>query len=472
MLGSAGARIGSMLVVSFAAGWLVHDRPLTAFDASLPIVAAALSIAAWIARSPALDVAPLALIVTAIAVVDDSTRLLAYGAIASVVIASAVLIAARGGRLERAEAISLAIVIVAMFRLVPLEGRRAIPELVVFAGLALLVLASSVRGRVPMDAMAVAVLAAILAPADPARASLFPLILAASCWFLRGGGLLAALAAVPLAIVAGGWALPVAGAAIVMRLVEERRGALAVRWLFAAGLLALGIASRPALAVLYFASGLVFALNARDRSIELSSALVAYLSAAAILLGWSGVLFPAFPLPFSPAEAALVIGLVLLGALVDWKWISVPAAALFLFALVSFPPHVADRHPVEVALAPGQPIDIPPTRPTRSLDLVLSGANISHLEPGTVVGTIEVLTERGAGLRRQVRIGDVADWGAFREGHRFRTKNLLPLRIARLHGVGASAYPSGAGVIRIVAPEIIAYVRVTAERSLPPDARL
>lgn len=459
-----------MLVVCLAAGVVVYDRPLTPFDAALPIVAAALLLFSWIARVQSLEVAPIALLVVAIAFANDAARLIAYGAIISIVFAAAVLSALREGTFDRRDAISLAIAAMAILRLIPLEGRRALVELVVFGGIAALLLASSFRERVPLAAFGGILIVALLTPADPPRAALLPLLLTACCWFLRGGGVLALAAALPLAILGGRWALPIALAAIAMRLLEERGAPRSIRWLFAAGLVALGAFVRPSIAILYLASGVVLSVNRNDSRLP-GAALLGYACAATLLIGWSGALIPGFPVPITPLQLALAGGLLLLMLIPDGRLVAIPAAVLFVVAISSFEPRLPERHPVEVSLAAGEPLEIP-IRHVRGVDLVISGANISELPRGSALGTIEVLTEHGGGFRRDVRVGDVADWGAFREGHRFRTRNPLPQSIAAIHGSGVNAYPSGAGVLHLSTPEKIALIRVTADRSLPPNARL
>ena len=103
-------------------------------------------------------------------------------------------------------------------------------------------------------------------------------------------------------------------------------------------------------------------------------------------------------------------------------------------------------------------VEIPPD----GRALIVSGANVARLRKGTVVGRIEP----GA---RVLRIGDVADWGAFRREQSWRARNPLPESAAGLlRGYGQNAWFDGAS--RIVLPP--GTYRVTADRNLAANARL
>ena len=94
--------------------------------------------------------------------------------------------------------------------------------------------------------------------------------------------------------------------------------------------------------------------------------------------------------------------------------------------------------------------------------LIVSGANVSRLRKGTVVGRIEP----GSHV---LRIGDVADWGAFRREQSWRARNPLPKTAAGiLRGYGQNAWFDGAARIALK-PGVY---RITADSKLAAEARL
>ena len=122
----------------------------------------------------------------------------------------------------------------------------------------------------------------------------------------------------------------------------------------------------------------------------------------------------------------------------------------------------APREEVRVALAPSESFDL--WLPPRATSVILSGANISRLRPGTVVGSIEP-------GHVVLRVGDVADWGYMRREHFFASRNHLPRDPAgRIRDYGYSSWIDGAA--RIPLPLRNGTIRLTADPRLPADARL
>src|SRR5205085_2675496 len=109
-------------------------------------------------------------------------------------------------------------------------------------------------------------------------------------------------------------------------------------------------------------------------------------------------------------------------------------------------------------LKPGEStlLDVPPN----ARSLVLSGANMPRLGRGTMVGEVNAMP---------IRIGDVADWGAFRREDYHASRNALPHNPAgMIRGYGYSAWIDGAGRV----PASGVRMRVSADAHLPRDARL
>ena len=121
----------------------------------------------------------------------------------------------------------------------------------------------------------------------------------------------------------------------------------------------------------------------------------------------------------------------------------------------------ADRIPVRISLAANQTteLDVPP----EATALILSGANVPRLEKGTLLGRIDP-------GNIPVRIGDVADWGVLRREHFYATRNPRPRDPAGLvRDYGYAAWIDGAGRMPLPPGRV---VRITADPSLAPDARL
>ena len=111
-----------------------------------------------------------------------------------------------------------------------------------------------------------------------------------------------------------------------------------------------------------------------------------------------------------------------------------------------------------MALAPGQTINL--DVPANAKAVILSGANISRLALGTVVGSINNVP---------IRVGDVADWGFLRREHFYGARNRVPNDPAgELRDYGQNAWIDGAARFDIREPTI----RIHADPRLPATARL
>ena len=156
------------------------------------------------------------------------------------------------------------------------------------------------------------------------------------------------------------------------------------------------------------------------------------------------------------AAAALLLAVPLL----FFAWSGAFARTLPL--MIRGVPSRAVRHPVQMALRPGQSveIDVPPG----AQSLILSAANMARVRQGTVLGRIAP----GGGV---VRMGDVADWAAFRREQYHAARNRIPYDAAGLlRGYGQTAWVDGAG--RVPLPTNATRISVTADPSIPRDGRL
>jgi hypothetical protein len=125
-------------------------------------------------------------------------------------------------------------------------------------------------------------------------------------------------------------------------------------------------------------------------------------------------------------------------------------------------PSRATRQPVQMALRPGQSVEL--DVPGGSRSIVLSAANMARVREGTILGRIEP-----GGV--VIRMGDVADWAAFRREQYHAARNRVPYKSAGLlRGYGQGAWIDGAG--RVTLPRTASRIVVTADPSLPAAGRL
>jgi hypothetical protein len=154
---------------------------------------------------------------------------------------------------------------------------------------------------------------------------------------------------------------------------------------------------------------------------------------------------------------------VAIGLFALWPWSGIVARAFprFLFAAPA-----SGRHEVVgLALGAGESVSIEVREHVHSVGVTTSGANVVRMGPGRIVGTID-----SGSAHRDLRIGDVADFGFLRREQFFFSRNTVPRQPTDdIRGYGQTAWLHGAGRVTVPpAPEL----RITAARDLPPAARL
>ncbi|MGK2856583.1 MAG: hypothetical protein ACSLFQ_05195 [Thermoanaerobaculia bacterium] len=503
-------------------------------DAALPLCAAAVATVAWLEGRRFGD-AKLAfaiplLAVWRIGVVDENLRLFLYGI--TLAGALAIFIAratAGGGKLRTGEALVLVAACLAATRLVPWSAELAPAQAIVIIGT--MVLAASLAGRdgVGAGTILVCLAAGLVTPLAPLKATLFPLLLASVLAVLRGPSPFSVAALVASAALAGRWAWPMAALTLASGLLSEmlepvldRRRAQAQNAVAAAPLAALPAASgalsaflwspesalrvfrlarparitavalvaaalvlRPALGTLYMIAALAIFLTdefltvGADRGDEPARSgipIVAAVFTVAMLslAGFSGAVVSRFPLPLPLAELAAV-AVVALAATVAGRFPAIGSAmsAVALVVVVAIAGAPATVEPIEAraVLAAGETweLELPPGSGVR---VELSGGNLTGLEPGTPVGTLEAIDRAGRAVRREVEIGDLADWGMGRPGHYFASRNEWPRSTqAVVAEYGHQAFLEGSGTVAIGIPDMVR-LRITASPTLPERGRL
>jgi hypothetical protein len=158
-----------------------------------------------------------------------------------------------------------------------------------------------------------------------------------------------------------------------------------------------------------------------------------------------------------PAYAAAVA----LFALWPWSGLVARAFPRFLYATPGSP----RQQVIGLALAAGESVSVDVPR-VQSVILTASGANTAGMAVGRVVGRIDI-----GNARRDLRIGDIADFGFLRREQFFRSRNAPPRwPTTDIRGYGQTAWMHGAG--RVMLPGSGRSMRITAARDLPAGARL
>ena len=401
----------------------------TTIDAHLPLVIALVLVCAWLVRGTRWSVVeqcavPL-LVVAMMTLTDERTRLFAYGVIVAAAFGIAVIkterwrLAGWPGRAcpERSRRVSpqgvtLTVIGIILLRWIPLHDVHVTKELIVLAGSLTLLFAIGRRRDAAGPAGETPALRA-----TPRLASALVAVLAVAVVTPLSPGKMAFF---PFAV-----ALLV----IAVRALGNR-----ATYVIAAALLTAAFFARYSLATIYIAAAIVFLVPLLDRFRPLTYAVALVIFA---LWPWSGIIARALPV------------------------------------VRNYRPSCANRQAVVSALAGSEalPIGVPPH--VRSVIVTASGGQMARFKPGRVVGTIEATDIRGRVTTRQIRIGDIADFGFTRREQFFGSRNPLPrFSPAEIRGYGASAWVWGSGRTALTCTADIASLRVLAAPDLPRQTHL
>ncbi|HMC23588.1 MAG TPA: hypothetical protein VKL19_17160, partial [Thermoanaerobaculia bacterium] len=92
-----------------------------------------------------------------------------------------------------------------------------------------------------------------------------------------------------------------------------------------------------------------------------------------------------------------------------WPWSGIVARAFPKFLIASPPPET--NRPVWVALERRQSVSIDAPDRKHAVGITASAANAARFRKGTLMGTVEVVGRTGRIVRKEIRIGDIADFG-------------------------------------------------------------
>ena len=499
-----------------AASWTDLALPLWVLLATLPAVGLPARTGAQLAFTVPV------LLAIAIMVPAAPLRHLGYGAVIGAAFLIGIAATTASGRIPLRYSIRL-VVIAASARLFPFDGRAAAGLLVVLVGTLLVVRWSSepaetpasetARDRAPRSAAVPLVflcLALVLvAPIAPLRAALFVPAFAAAMLFLLEGSIVAVAVAVLLAIFVGKWAIAAVAIVGIARFagswIRVREGSSAVAFptwgslraasgalvfwpgaplafgrasvperVAVAGLLALSILARPAPAMLLALSAVILlGRRAGDAGTRLSIVTGGFAFALLALLPTSGAIGPAFPTLLDWPLALVLVVSASVALFLPPRIGAVLAAAIPIVILAAV--DLGPRHvqPVGQSAGAGARLVLAPPFATERIQLAISAVNASGLRDGVVVGALYVMDREGNAWKREIRIGEIADWAAFREGDFFRTLNRRPSQPGGVVvGAGRESFLRGEGMIPIRIPAAIRRIELAVAEDLPREVRL
>jgi hypothetical protein len=484
----------------------------TVTDYHLPLFCAAIAIAATVMRDDRRSRFVLSgstlLIVARLSFGEMPLRFAAYG----VIVAVAVVIAFTDviedeEKISLGRAVGLLVAIALPFRFVAVTAGGLLPNALAIAGGVLMLLLLSSRRRVPADTLVAAVLTTLVTPAAPLRLSLFSTFAASLAWFAAAPSPFSVVAVLFFAALCGKWFVALALLVFVLAAARDRRvrrspEAGAPVWISpavvasSARIAALGVdciaavrrnssllpfvllflvtaVVKPGVAVLFGVATLAIfsAVASTALTRGLTGALCIYWLMTA---AWGGVIRHMLPLAASLFVIAVIALMLFLPRIIPFARIAATAIAVCFFAVIAMQTRPAGQ-PVAGAfsLTPGDSRSFRIQHSTTHLGIIGAGANIVSLAPGTKLGTIDFVDADGRAYRHTLSVGDLSDWGTFRDGHFLSSRNPLPDEPAgRVMGEGTNAVLTGAGRITLTAKSPIVGVSVTADDHLPRNARL
>jgi hypothetical protein len=187
-------------------------------------------------------------------------------------------------------------------------------------------------------------------------------------------------------------------------------------------------------------------------------------SFAAMLI--AGAITLALPLirriPVVPQTAAIA-----LFALWPWSGLLARSFPAFLRAV----PMSTNANGATLSASEAMSVDVPER--AQAVIVTSSGAQTSRFRSGRVLGTVEVTARTGERVVREIRVGDVADFGFMRREQFFNSRNVPPpLPTDNVRGSGATSWLWGGGRVAVWAKSEIAAVRITAAADLPSGTKL
>ncbi|MBW3670594.1 MAG: hypothetical protein KY432_02850 [Acidobacteria bacterium] len=236
----------------------------------------------------------------------------------------------------------------------------------------------------------------------------------------------------------------------------------------------LAVVVRPSLAAPVMVVGIVAACALRERWDTSNHAMtvpsLTLIAMIALFFPWSGAIVARPPAPISLFATLAIAAVALLPAAIR-SWSGVVAAGVFAAVVISSAGVPDQRREIGRALSAGESVSIS-LEGSELAELRVSGANLAESAWGHPVATVGVIDAGGRGYLGEVRIGDVADWAAFRPDLVLATLNPRPDEVSGVEGYGAEARVRGTGRIRFPGVSQPRWIIVTASAELEKDERV
>lgn len=479
-----GPSLGGGAVVLMALLLASFQPDPTLIDRAFPLLALSLWVLAWGIAGVRGELAMLLLPVSfavEMAVPDTGLRMLLLGVILAV---AAISHLAQLPDLWKPVEMLTALAMLIPLRLVEPSWRALAEQSLLIVGAVLLWRELRRGGTGPVLTAAAVLLLAVTLPADSLRLALVPWVLVLLVHSLRRKGWVSGVLAIAVAVLVARWLAVVAVLIFVaVWAVGELRARSApafvpslratvgnvpatiaslpffpaifnssrsVAAVVAAVVLAFIV--RPSLAAPVVVVGIVAACALQERRESAGPAMnfpsLTLIAMIALFFPWSGAIVARPPAPISLFATLAIAAVALLPATVR-GWSGVVAVGLFAAVVTSSPGSPEQRRDVGKSLAAGESVAINLEKGAEVTELRVSGANLAGAGWGDEVATIEIIDAAGRGYVRQVRIGEIADWGSFRSDLVLATSNPRPDHISGVEGYGAQAWVRGSGRVRI-----------------------
>lgn len=502
----AGLSLGGVVVVVMATILASFQPDPTLIDRAFPLLALSLWIfaarsAGW-QRELSMLLLPVSFAIE-LAVPDTQLRMLLLGSALAVG-----LILHLGGAREpwKPAEMATALATLAPVRLVELSSQVVTLQLLLVVGAVLLWRELRRGGTGPVVTAAAVLLLMVSLPSHSVRLTLVPWALVLVVSALRSKGWVARLVALVVAALAASWLALVAALIFVAAWAEEGMRArtapafvpsvsatvgnlpatvaslpffpsiLSSSRSLAAVLaaVALAVVVRPSLAAPVVVVGIVAGVALRERpekpNLGMMLPALTLIGMIALFFPWSGAIVARPPAPISLFATLAVASVALLPAAIR-SWSGVAAAGVFAAVVISSADVPDQRREIGRALSAGESVSIS-VEGSELAELRVAGANLAESGSGHPVATVGVVDAAGRGYLREVRVGDIADWAAFRPDLVLATMNPRPDEVSRVEGYGAEARVRGTGRVRLSGISQPRWIIVTASPELEKDEQV
>lgn len=350
------------------------------------------------------------------------------------------------------------------------------PNVIVVVGTLAMLVALARARLVSRGDFAIVVLFMTVASASSVRASLIPLVAAVCIAAARRRSLPLLIVAALLAFICGKVALPLLlmPAGTILANAQTRVSAATLRVGACALLIPASAFVPPYAATMFLLTAL---LLFADELNDVGANALAFVALSVVaLLPWSGAVAGVFPLADNSPGVLLIAIASIVVASADrrpaLRHIGVALLAIVVFASPRLPVFFT-RDAMQSPLRRGESIAVTIDPPASRVTVVASLTNGNSIPRGTSVGRVDALAADGKGFGGEIRVGDVADWGAFREEARRSERNGIPHALSgEILGSGRASYVNGLGTLTFDFSHPVRQLRISASSALPAQTQI